>query len=420
MLFILSLAILNLILGYCVGVYLGSPVPWPRRLRRDERPLNDEIPPSPPQTWKEVAPLTPQPETRPVETPPSPPPPLRVEPTPPTPSAFALEAPISQALRALKSNFYAYRRELGELEQALHERALDDSLDPTEIATNLQLQTIQLRGWREELATAIDEHDPTHEAVKLAKEILLSLDTYLALGQSLEDKHDALSPEDRSTMTTTLRESLDKLIENVFPLRDRIDAALLDVSSAAGHHDSADLWDEEFQITSRAGLEATLDGWFRETVLAEHPRRCAAFFDVDRCREINQSGGVYRVNPLLRKAASLLADESRTDDLLSRYSGQRFVLLMQGLTLNQACEQVDRLRAQVEMSLLDHDDVPLTVTCGVAECKSKRDSASLFRQMDDALQAAKQAGRNRTFFPQGSSYAQYDRQAVEELQAVGV
>jgi diguanylate cyclase (GGDEF)-like protein len=89
----------------------------------------------------------------------------------------------------------------------------------------------------------------------------------------------------------------------------------------------------------------------------------------------------------------------RSEDVVARYGGDEFVIIVRGSSLEQLeglatrlCEQVRSLRLVPELG------VPVTVSIGVACCDSNAWYASpraLLLGADDAVYAAKEAGRNR-------------------------
>lgn len=127
--------------------------------------------------------------------------------------------------------------------------------------------------------------------------------------------------------------------------------------------------------------------------------------DVDHFKSYNDTLGHLAGDDCLRAVArALTQDTMRPGDVVSRYGGEEFVLVLAATGERGARVVAERARAAVEALRLPHPVSPLgvvTVSLGVATCLPSREGgapgmASLLRAADEALYAAKHAGRNRT------------------------
>ncbi len=123
---------------------------------------------------------------------------------------------------------------------------------------------------------------------------------------------------------------------------------------------------------------------------------CVAIVDVDRFKEINDRAGHVAGDQALRELTAILRTEIRATDLLARYGGDEFVILMPETGLASAIHAVERMRSRVEVALNTHGN-PLTISCGVAEWSgsAQESGTDVLRRADAALYEAKRAGRNR-------------------------
>jgi len=119
---------------------------------------------------------------------------------------------------------------------------------------------------------------------------------------------------------------------------------------------------------------------------------CVLFCDLDHFKQVNDVG-----DEVLLRFTEILRDCARSTDLVTRYGGEEFLLVMPQTTAAQAVVLCERLRAAVEAHPW-HEIVPglrLTVSVGVADSAGRESIASLSEAADGAVHAAKRNGRNR-------------------------
>ena len=120
-------------------------------------------------------------------------------------------------------------------------------------------------------------------------------------------------------------------------------------------------------------------------------------WDVDRFKHINDQYGHKAGDKVLKVIAGTLADNIRETDFLARYGGEEFVLLMTGAGQPAIGEVADKLRAAVETCGFHYrgENVPITISCGIAEFRDGDHVEGVFERADRALYRAKDQGRNR-------------------------
>jgi diguanylate cyclase (GGDEF)-like protein len=119
--------------------------------------------------------------------------------------------------------------------------------------------------------------------------------------------------------------------------------------------------------------------------------------DVDYFRQINGTYGQVRGDEVLQSIAEVCRRQRGARDLLARIGGEEFVLLMPGTALEQALEQAERLRAEIQRTPLVMPDSALffTVSIGVSHWRPGDSLNMLLYRVDNALSTAKYKGRNR-------------------------
>ena len=87
---------------------------------------------------------------------------------------------------------------------------------------------------------------------------------------------------------------------------------------------------------------------------------------------------------------------AREQDVVGRYGGEEFPVLLPGLILEQAAAVAERIRLATQSSGSDNGHVPhVTASFGVTAATANEDTATLLARADAALYAAKSRGRNR-------------------------
>lgn len=137
--------------------------------------------------------------------------------------------------------------------------------------------------------------------------------------------------------------------------------------------------------------------------------------DVDHFKRINDTYGHDCGDVALVSVAAILATVMRSDDLVCRFGGEEFALLL--ATDEPAGRKVlERLRLQLEMSRVAYNgrEIPVTVSIGAAataECGYNLDY--LYTSADRCLYAAKQGGRNRVEWASAESIGRLQLSAPE-------
>ena len=143
--------------------------------------------------------------------------------------------------------------------------------------------------------------------------------------------------------------------------------------------------------------------------LAEWQRRQVPFslamIDVDHFKKFNDTYGHQAGDEVLRNVAGTLAKTMREMDVVARYGGEEFALILPSTILVEAGRGAERAHGAIAASSLEYGSQHLKVTAslGYAQALPEEDAASLVKRADEALYAAKKAGRNRSFWHDGSA-----------------
>ncbi len=120
-------------------------------------------------------------------------------------------------------------------------------------------------------------------------------------------------------------------------------------------------------------------------------------FDIDYLKKINESLGHSNGDKIIMDIARMSKQSVRGSDLLCRWGGEQFALLLRRCELEQAYKVAEQLRLNVQNHSFSFDDrvAPVTISLGVAEWTDNETIDELFARVDDAVYLAKSEGRNR-------------------------
>jgi diguanylate cyclase (GGDEF)-like protein len=186
------------------------------------------------------------------------------------------------------------------------------------------------------------------------------------------------------------------------PADDRDLASAL-VAQAAIAYDRATLFARVQALAVADELTGVANRWHFFEVARRDVETCrrtgrplaAVMVDIDHFKAVNDTYGHPTGDDVIRSVAARLAAELRSTDLLGRYGGEEFAIVMVDALAPE--EPAERLRAAIAGSPIATRSGPLdmTVSVGVAGLDAGDDLESLLARADRALYRAKQDGRNR-------------------------
>ena len=147
-------------------------------------------------------------------------------------------------------------------------------------------------------------------------------------------------------------------------------------------------------IGSRKMLEDSLEIEYQRAIRYQDAFS-VALIDLDNFKTINDVLGHATGDTTLKHLAECMKKHKRTADILARYGGDEFVIVMPQTNSEEALVLLERLREEVHNIVLA-PDMNVTISSGVAECLLDRDTSpgDLMRRADLALYESKSAGRD--------------------------
>ena len=119
--------------------------------------------------------------------------------------------------------------------------------------------------------------------------------------------------------------------------------------------------------------------------------------DIDHFKKFNDKHGHRSGDRILHSVATSIQEPIRSSDLVFRYGGEEFAVLLNRASLGKAQKIAEKIRKHVEKEYyIDHSKkLKVTISMGVTRVKEEDTEETLFKRVDQALYRAKSKGRNR-------------------------
>ncbi len=123
---------------------------------------------------------------------------------------------------------------------------------------------------------------------------------------------------------------------------------------------------------------------------------CLIMSDLDHFKEVNDSHGHLVGDRVLQDVAARMQSAVRDFDTVGRYGGEEFIVVLENTALGRAQEIAERIRLRVGGSPVHIDDlvISITISQGLSAARQGDDIDALISRADEALYAAKAAGRD--------------------------
>jgi diguanylate cyclase (GGDEF)-like protein len=148
-------------------------------------------------------------------------------------------------------------------------------------------------------------------------------------------------------------------------------------------------------VKNRTAMEAAMK---REIGLANRHHNPLSFilFDLDHFKSINDRYGHLIGDQVLRAVARVAEDTIRDSDIIFRYGGEEFLVILHGTRISGAALLAERIRNSIEnLELFPELNLHITASMGVVHLADAEDAEEIFRRADTAMYRAKHNGRNQ-------------------------
>lgn len=124
----------------------------------------------------------------------------------------------------------------------------------------------------------------------------------------------------------------------------------------------------------------------------------AVMFDIDHFKQVNDTYGHPAGDLVLQVLARTVQEQIRDSDILCRWGGEEFILLLPDCDINHAEKVAEKIRLAIENQIsvpYGNKTISITASFGVAQLLPVDAKLDLVKRLDDALYDAKKKGRNR-------------------------
>jgi diguanylate cyclase len=155
----------------------------------------------------------------------------------------------------------------------------------------------------------------------------------------------------------------------------------------------------EDQLTAslnRRGLDDVLERAFSRAERRNLPL-CVSLLDIDDFKRLNDTHGHSAGDGALVHLVQVVKDTLRAMDVIGRFGGEEFLIVLPDTELEDAAQVVTRLQRELTKRIFmhNHERILITFSAGVALRAPNEDQATLIKRADEALYKAKKAGKNR-------------------------
>ena len=225
----------------------------------------------------------------------------------------------------------------------------------------------------EKFDKTLNEQIDVIKAADNMSDILSAKDVVLGQAKKIQSQTDAMREELEESKRTTSK--LTQLLEQV---------------------ESKAMIDPLTQVFNRGTYNMEIAQMIKEFKRYKNPA-ALIIIDIDHFKIFNDDYGHKAGDAVLTLVASVIKDAVRDTDMVFRYGGEEFVVLLSKISLKNALTVAEKVRAQIESHHLTNNATVLKVTASIGlSCFKEGDiETTIFERADKALYQGKQNGRNR-------------------------
>jgi len=201
--------------------------------------------------------------------------------------------------------------------------------------------------------------------------------------------------EDTSLMQLDLTRSRDELLS----AREQVEAAEQRINELENALEAASAKVKEDQLTGAYNRRGLAEHFQREISRAERTSSdlSVALIDVDNFKQLNDRYGHLTGDDALKYLVDAIKHNLRPADIVARFGGEEFVLLMPDTPVDEAIDTVQRLQRELTRTffMANNDRLVITFSAGVAKWHLGEQDIEVIERADQAMYQAKISGKNR-------------------------
>lgn len=149
-------------------------------------------------------------------------------------------------------------------------------------------------------------------------------------------------------------------------------------------------------VLNRRGLDSAFERETSRAIRHQVPL-CYALLDIDNFKQFNDTHGHKVGDDVLIYLVESVKNTTRPEDVVSRYGGEEFVILLPNTKLEEAVEVLARIRRNLTKKFFLHENKRLLITfsAGIAQHQPGESQENTFKRADEALYRAKKGGKNQ-------------------------
>lgn len=208
-----------------------------------------------------------------------------------------------------------------------------------------------------------------------------------------------LNIHEQKTAQTALQRQNELLSENKFTLEELVKQRTVELEEAncklkqnLKQIDHLSTHDSLTSLYNRRKSETELQREMKRASRYNTPLS-VALFDIDHFKQINDNYGHHIGDEVLKKVSELTLEHIRETDILSRWGGDEFFLVLPGIDISDAVKSIEKIRKLIAGSEFITTG---SVTCsfGITQFISDDSMEAMYKRSDMALYRAKESGRN--------------------------
>lgn len=148
-------------------------------------------------------------------------------------------------------------------------------------------------------------------------------------------------------------------------------------------------------LVNRAYFEKLLQKEFENSKIFKYSFSII-MLDIDKFKLINDKYGHSAGDKVLKSFASILNSTFRRDDIVCRYGGDEFIILLPKTTIDIASEVADRLKENIEKNILKLEkfNIKFTASIGITQYYDEDEPSKIIEKSDKAMYNSKRLGFN--------------------------